>query len=88
MQKFSKTSDGKNGGLFVGKKHSEGGIPAVVVDSGQPIEVESGEAIINAKATALHWKELSEINQSTGGVQFLNQAMPKNSLKNLSKAVN
>lgn len=68
MQKFSKTSDGKKGGLFVGKKHSEGGIPAVVVDTGQPIEVEGGEAIINAKATALHWKELSKINQSTGGV--------------------
>ena len=68
MQKFSKTSDGKKGGLFVGKKHSEGGIPAMVVDTGQPIEVEGGEAIINAKATALHWKELSKINQSTGGV--------------------
>lgn len=68
MQKFSKTSDGKKGGLFVGKKHSEGGIPAVVVDTGQPIEVEGGEAIINAEATALHWKELSKINQSTGGV--------------------
>lgn len=68
MQKFSKTSDGKKGGLFVGKKHSEGGIPAMVVDTGQPIEVEGGEAIINAEATALHWKELSKINQSTGGV--------------------
>jgi hypothetical protein len=68
VQKFSKTSDGKKGGLFVGKKHSEGGIPAIVVDTGQPIEVEGGEAIINAEATALHWEELSKINQSTGGV--------------------
>ena len=68
MDKFKKTSDGKKGGLFIGKKHSEGGIPAIVVDTGQPIEVETGEAIINSKATALHWKELSKINQSTGGV--------------------
>lgn len=68
MEKIKKTSDAKKGGLFVGKSHDEGGIPAIVVDTGQPIEVESGEAIINKKATAKHWKELSKINQSTGGV--------------------
>lgn len=68
MEKIKKTSDGKKGGLFVGKSHSEGGIPAIVVDTGQPIEVEGGEAIINKKATAKHWEELSKINQSTGGV--------------------
>ena len=68
MKKIKKTSDAKDGGLFVGKSHDDGGIPAIVVDTGQPIEVEGGEAIINKKATAKHWKELSKINQSTGGV--------------------
>jgi len=67
LAKFSETSDAKKGGLFVGDSHAEGGIPAIVTDTGQPIEVEGGEAIINKKATALHWKELSKINQSAGG---------------------
>ena len=66
MAEINKTSDAKKGGLFVGKSHKEGGIPAIVVDTGQPIEVEGGEAIINKEATAKHWKELSEINQSAG----------------------
>lgn len=67
MAKFSETSNAKKGGLFVGDSHAEGGIPAIVTDTGQPIEVEGGEAIINKKATALHWEELSKINQSAGG---------------------
>ena len=66
MAKFKETSDAKKGGLFVGKSHKEGGIPAVVTDTGTPIEVEGGEAIINKEATALHWEELSKINQSAG----------------------
>lgn len=66
MANIKQTSDAKKGGLFVGKSHAEGGIPAIVTDTGQPIEVEGGEAIINKKATALHWEELSKINQSAG----------------------
>ena len=66
MANFKETSNAKKGGLFVGKSHAEGGIPAIVTDTGQPIEVEGGEAIINKKATALHWEELSKINQSAG----------------------
>jgi hypothetical protein len=66
LKKYRKTSDGKKGGLFVGKSHDKGGIPAIVVDTGQPIEVEGGEAIINKEATKKFWKELSEINQSAG----------------------
>ena len=66
MKNYRKTSDGKKGGLFVGKSHVKGGIPAIVVDTGQPIEVEGGEAIINKEATKKYWKELSEINQSAG----------------------
>ena len=66
MKKFTKTTSGKRGGLFVGKSHDDGGIPAVVVDTGQPIEVEGGEVIINKEASKKYWKELSKINQSAG----------------------
>lgn len=66
MKKFKKTTSGKRGGLFVGKSHDDGGIPAVVVDTGQPIEVEGGEVIINKVASKKYWKELSKINQSAG----------------------
>ena len=66
MTTYKTTSSAKKGGLFVGKSHKEGGIPAIVTDTGQPIEVEGGEAIINKEATAKFWKELSEINQSAG----------------------
>jgi DNA polymerase III sliding clamp (beta) subunit (PCNA family) len=66
VAQIKQTSSAKKGGLFVGKSHAEGGIPAIVTDTGQPIEVEGGEAIINKKATALHWEELSKINQSAG----------------------
>jgi len=60
------TSDGKKGGSLAGKSHAEGGIKAVVVDTKRPIEVESGEVIINKYAAKKHWKKLSEINQSAG----------------------
>lgn len=66
MEKIKKTHDAKKGGLFVGKSHAKGGIPAIVVDTGQQIEVEGGEAIINKEATKKYWKELSKINQSAG----------------------
>lgn len=66
MKNYRKTSDGKKGGLFVGHSHAKGGIPAIVVDTGQSIEVEGGEAIINKEATKKYWKELSKINQSAG----------------------
>jgi hypothetical protein len=66
LKKYKKTADATQGGLFVGKSHDEGGIPAIIVDSGQLIEVEGGEAIINKEATKKYWKELSKINQSAG----------------------
>jgi hypothetical protein len=68
LSKLAETSNAKNGGLFTGKSHAEGGIPAIVTDTGQPIEVEGGEAIITKKATAMFCEELSEINQAGGGV--------------------
>jgi 3'-phosphoadenosine 5'-phosphosulfate sulfotransferase (PAPS reductase)/FAD synthetase len=68
LNKIAQTSNAKKGGLFTGKSHAEGGIPAIVTDTGQPIEVEGGEAIITKKATAMFCNELSEINQAGGGV--------------------
>jgi len=62
------TSDGKSGGWLKGKRHSEGGIKAIVTDSGTPVELEGGEIIITRKASKEHCEELSRINQSGGGV--------------------
>lgn len=44
------TNDGKRGGMLKGKSHADGGIKAVVTDSGdKPVELEGGEAIINKR---------------------------------------
>jgi hypothetical protein len=64
--------DGKKGGNLVGNSHKKGGIKAKVVDTGQLVELEGGEVIINKKASEIHHKELSKINQSAGnGVPIL-----------------
>jgi hypothetical protein len=74
--------DAKEGGLFVGQSHANGGIKAYNVSTQQPIEVEGGEVIITKKAVddgekrefegeMLTNKEiLSRINESGGGVSF------------------
>lgn len=64
------TTDGRKGGNVGGKKHVEGGVKAVVVDTGKPVEIEKDEVIITAPAVRKHWKELSEINQDGGGVKI------------------
>lgn len=76
--KIKETNNGKKGGTLKGKKHYDkngkplGGIKAVVTDTKQKVELESGEVIINAEASALHWKELDRINTSAGnGVHIL-----------------
>tara|TARA_R110000751_G_scaffold94864_1_gene185254 strand:- start:47508 stop:50792 length:3285 start_codon:yes stop_codon:yes gene_type:complete len=68
----------EKGGLFVGKSHADGGIPVKVKSTGQDIEVEGGEIIINKKNSAstksnkFNGKEmsncevLSEINEQGG----------------------
>ena len=67
------TNNGKKGGWLKGKPHYDkngkplGGIKAIVTDTGKEVELEGGEVIINKHASALHWKELSKINQSAGG---------------------
>ena len=40
------------GGLTKGKSHAEGGIPMKVKSTGQNIEVEGGEVIINKKSVS------------------------------------
>lgn len=61
------TNNGKKGGFLKGKSHHQGGIKAIITDINKPIELESGEVIINKHAATLHKKQLSEINQSAGG---------------------
>jgi hypothetical protein len=60
------TTNAKSGGLLVGKSHAEGGMPAVVSDTGQVIEVEGGEAVIKAEAAEKNKERLSEINTEGG----------------------
>jgi len=74
--------DAKEGGLFVGRSHADGGIKAYNVSTQQPIEVEGGEVIITKKAVDDNEKRefegemltnkeiLSRINESGGGVSF------------------
>jgi hypothetical protein len=70
------------GGLAYGNSHDKGGIPAVVRSTGQKIEFEGGEAVVNKKSMAMG-KEVefegkrmtpcevvSKINQMGGGVKF------------------
>jgi len=67
------TNNGSNGGLLVGKRHREGGMPVIVKNAGNmPIEVEGGEAVITRDAVKKHWKLLSKINQDGGGVPIAN----------------
>lgn len=74
-------NDGSKGGIFKGKRHSEGGIKGFV-EEGKPIEVETDEAqLVPAVMTdtqthkfngeQLTTKEIvSEINQGAGGVEI------------------
>jgi hypothetical protein len=77
-----KTDDAKKGGYFVGRSHAEGGIKGVNKDTGQMIEVEGNEVIINKRSVQNPEKRmfenkmmtnreiLSKINQEGGGVAF------------------
>ena len=40
------------GGITKGKSHAEGGIPMVVKSTGQKVELEGGEGVINKKNMA------------------------------------
>lgn len=72
-QKTEVTNDATDGGLLIGKPHYDkngkplGGIPGKV-DGVKLIETETAEFVLNKEASEKHWKELSKINTSTGGV--------------------
>jgi len=72
----------KRGGITYGKSHAEGGIPVKNQSTGDMLEVEGGEGIVNKRSMAsdkkvkLNGKEMticeavSQLNQLEGGVQF------------------
>jgi hypothetical protein len=72
----------KKGGITYGKSHAEGGIPVKNQSTGDMLEVEGGEGIVNKRSMAskskvtLNGKEMnicqavSELNQMEGGVKF------------------
>lgn len=69
---MKQTNDGKQGGLIGGKRHSDGGVQAVVVDANnKPVEIELGEAIIKREAVQKNHKLLSKLNQEAGGNPIL-----------------
>jgi ADP-ribose pyrophosphatase YjhB (NUDIX family) len=72
----------KKGGLAYGNSHDKGGIPLVVKSTGQNIEIEGGEGVINKRSMQMSKKLeyegkkltpceiISKINQMGGGVKF------------------
>lgn len=61
-QKFAK------GGIINGASHDNGGVRGYI--SGQEIELEGGEAVINKRSTAMFAPLLSQINAAGGGKKF------------------
>ena len=47
------TNDGKKGGFLKGKSHDDGGIKAIVTDTGQPVELE-GDEVSAKKFKTMH----------------------------------
>ena len=78
----SKMKKIKRGGITYGKSHAAGGIPVKNESTGDMLEVEGGEGIVNKRSMAsdkkvkLNGKEMticeavSQLNQLEGGVQF------------------
>jgi hypothetical protein len=76
------SNNAKDGGYFKGQSHANGGIKAINKDTGQMLEVEGDEVIINKRSVADTSKKefegemltnreiLSKINQMGGGVAF------------------
>ena len=72
----------KRGGITYGKSHAEGGIPVKNQSTGDMLEVEGGEGIVNKRSMAsdkrvkLNGKDMticeavSQLNQMEGGVKF------------------
>ena len=92
--------DAKKGGFFEGKSHAEGGIKAKNVDTGQIIEVEGNEVIINKKSVGdetlrefegemlTNRQILSKINEDGGGVAFEDGGEVKYNCNSIGKKYN
>lgn len=59
-------ADINGGAAYEGNLHTEGGIPATVKETGQEIEFEVGEIVINRVDAQKHCEELSKINSEHG----------------------
>jgi hypothetical protein len=71
-----------NGGLAYGNSHDKGGMPLTVKSTGQNIEIEGGEGVVNkrsmqsSKKVEFEGKQMtpceavSKINEMGGGVKF------------------
>jgi len=72
----------EKGGLAYGNSHDKGGMPLVVKSTGQNIEIEGGEGVVNKRSMQMTKKVefegrkmtpcevISKINQMGGGVKF------------------
>jgi hypothetical protein len=72
----------KDGGLAYGNSHAKGGMPMEVKSTGQAIEIEGGEGVVNKRSMQMDKKVefegkdmtpcevISKINQMGGGVKF------------------
>lgn len=72
----------KDGGLAYGNSHDKGGMPLKVMSTGQNIEIEGGEGVINKRSMQMNKKLdfqgkmltpcqiVSKINEMGGGVKF------------------
>jgi len=57
------------GGLAIGPKHSQGGIPGIIKPTGQPIEFEGGEYIMRASSVKKYGEgAMARINQGLANV--------------------
>lgn len=83
----------KNGGYLKGKPHSEGGEKFIVASTGQLVELEGGEAVINKKSISDDSeysikgtpREIAScINELHGGKNFRNENSPCN-IKKIAK---
>ncbi len=62
----------KKGGILKGKRHHSGGIPGVVASTGEPIEMEDNEIILNRNVgLSLEGRQMaSDLNVAYGGRKF------------------
>ena len=71
------------GGMLIGPAHEQGGIP-VIVDGTEPIEVEGGEFVVNAKTVEsvgenfLHKLNSTQTTHHTGGYNAGQLPSPSN----------